>query len=123
MFSNRNQRQSAAREWQRRSATDTGNVLRERQKISLSRERRAARTLGVIMGSVIVCWLPFFCVYLLQAWGLCAHAGLFQSLTLLGYVNSALNPLIYTVFNTDFRKSFKRILFECMLCRPRYGYN
>ena len=28
----------------------------------------------------------------------------------LGYVNSLLNPLIYTVFNPDFRRAFRRIL-------------
>lgn len=30
----------------------------------------------------------------------------------LGYSNSALNPVIYTVFNKDFRRAFKRILFK-----------
>jgi len=28
----------------------------------------------------------------------------------LGYVNSLLNPLIYTIFNPDFRRAFSRIL-------------
>uniref|UniRef100_A0A1A9VCJ0 G-protein coupled receptors family 1 profile domain-containing protein n=1 Tax=Glossina austeni TaxID=7395 RepID=A0A1A9VCJ0_GLOAU len=30
----------------------------------------------------------------------------------LGYMNSALNPAIYTIFNKDFRRAFRRILFK-----------
>ena len=97
--------------WKLQGLNETTHMLRERQKISLNRERRAARTLGFIMGSIIICWLPFFCLYLLQAWGyFMSNENVFQYLTLLGYVNSALNPIIYTIFNEDFRKSFKRIL-------------
>ncbi|CAH8464572.1 unnamed protein product [Heterobilharzia americana] len=28
----------------------------------------------------------------------------------LGYVNSFLNPIIYTIFNVEFRKAFKKLL-------------
>jgi len=28
----------------------------------------------------------------------------------LGYCNSALNPIIYTVFNRDFRRAFQKLL-------------
>jgi len=104
-----------------RGTTNTGNALRQRQKQSLNRERRAARTLVIIMGSFIFCWLPFFVVYSLQPFNLFeVTQSLFSYLTCLGYVNSALNPIIYTVFNIDFRKSFKRLLFECVLFNSRY---
>ena len=33
-----------------------------------------------------------------------------QATTLLGYLNSCLNPIIYTIFNPEFRKAFKRVL-------------
>jgi hypothetical protein len=32
-----------------------------------------------------------------------------------GYMNSALNPAIYTIFNKDFRRAFRRILFKWCL--------
>ena len=35
---------------------------------------------------------------------------LFILTTWLGYVNSALNPIIYTIFNGEFRKAFKKIM-------------
>lgn len=33
-----------------------------------------------------------------------------QVLTWLGYSNSAFNPIIYSIFNTEFRNAFRRIL-------------
>lgn len=77
------------------------------------------------MGAFCACWMPFFIVYLLQSIQFIKENkrlmenldSLSQYLTMLGYVNSALNPIIYTIFNLDFRKSFERIL--CKLCLNR----
>ncbi|RWS11502.1 G-protein coupled receptor-like protein [Dinothrombium tinctorium] len=86
----------------------------EKQKISLSKERRAARVLGVVMGVFVACWLPYFIMYVANAF--CSQCriskGLFVFMTWLGYVNSSLNPVIYTIFNIDFRHSFHK-LFCC----------
>ncbi|CAF0730002.1 unnamed protein product [Brachionus calyciflorus] len=114
-----NSQQNNSTTWTR-NAINSGTTLKQRQKISLTRERRAARTLGIIMGAFTICWFPFFIVYLLQSFDYFTNGyGLFEFLTWLGYVNSALNPIIYTIFNIDFRKSFERILFKCILCKRR----
>ncbi|XP_035726697.1 tyramine receptor 1-like [Vespa mandarinia] len=86
--------------------------IEERQRISLSKERRAARTLGVIMGVFVVCWLPFFLMYVIVPFcpACCPSIRLVYIITWLGYLNSALNPLIYTIFNLDYRRAFRRLL-------------
>ncbi|CAB3366295.1 Hypothetical predicted protein [Cloeon dipterum] len=86
--------------------------VEERQRISLSKERRAARTLGIIMGVFVVCWLPFFLMYVILPFctSCCPSDKLISFVTWLGYLNSALNPIIYTIFNLDFRRAFKKLL-------------
>ncbi|KAJ8920381.1 hypothetical protein NQ315_005247 [Exocentrus adspersus] len=86
--------------------------LEEKQRISLSKERRAARTLGIIMGVFVVCWLPFFLMYVIIPFCpiCCPSRRLINFITWLGYINSVLNPIIYTIFNMDFRRAFRKLL-------------
>ncbi|KAI4479807.1 hypothetical protein M0804_010857 [Polistes exclamans] len=94
------------------TTTTVYQFIEERQRISLSKERRAARTLGVIMGVFVVCWLPFFLMYVIVPFcpACCPSIRLSYIITWLGYLNSALNPLIYTIFNLDYRRAFRRLL-------------
>lgn len=78
-------------------------------------ETKAAKTLGIIVGGFIVCWLPFFTMYLVRAFcQLCIQPLLFSVLFWLGYCNSAINPLIYALFSKEFRIAFKTILYKCL---------
>jgi len=92
----------------------------ERRK--MRRENKAAKTLGVIMGAFLCCWLPFFTWYIYDALcgELCPETPpvVVSVLFWIGYVNSALNPLIYALFNRDFRHAFQRTLADCRCCRP-----
>ncbi|KAG6935867.1 adrenoceptor alpha 2C, partial [Chelydra serpentina] len=74
-----------------------------RKKVTQAREKRFTFVLAVVMGVFVVCWFPFFFSYSL--YGICRKA-------CIGYCNSSLNPVIYTIFNQDFRRSFKHILFK-----------
>ncbi|KAL7630924.1 UNVERIFIED_CONTAM: hypothetical protein RMT77_018788 [Armadillidium vulgare] len=87
---------------------------KEKKRIARKKEKRATLILGLIMGSFIACWLPFFFMYILVP--LCPYCYIpgyaFDLAFWLGYMNSAFNPVIYTIFNQDFRKAFRKILFK-----------
>lgn len=87
---------------------------REKRRLARKKEKRATLILGLIMGSFIACWLPFFFFYLLKAaCKSCEPPPSFWAIAFwLGYMNSVLNPVIYTIFNKDFRRAFRRILFK-----------
>ncbi|XP_034483513.1 tyramine/octopamine receptor [Drosophila innubila] len=102
---------TAATSLQKKPST-VNQFIEEKQKISLSKERRAARTLGIIMGVFVICWLPFFLMYVILPFcQSCCPTNKFKNfITWLGYINSGLNPVIYTIFNLDYRRAFKRLL-------------
>uniref|UniRef100_A0A8B9I6L6 Alpha-2B adrenergic receptor n=1 Tax=Anser brachyrhynchus TaxID=132585 RepID=A0A8B9I6L6_9AVES len=102
-------------------ATGTGRVVLAptlspgpwRRKAQANREKRFTFVLAVVIGVFVLCWFPFFFLYSLGA--VCPRRckvpeGVFQFFFWIGYCNSSLNPVIYTVFNQDFRKAFRRIL-------------
>ena len=85
------------------------NIKLELQK--LNKEKKAAKTVGIIVGCFILCWLPFFTVYLLGAFcQSCTPPLLFSVFFWLGYCNSAINPCVYALFSRDFRSAFKKLI-------------
>lgn len=91
---------------------------RHKRKLAKARERRATLILGLIMAAFICSWMPFFTFYVLRA--ICTVCREYTPQRLeafifwMGYCNSAINPIIYTIFNRDFRKAFRKILFKCI---------
>lgn len=66
----------------------------------------------LLSGVFLICWLPFFVTHILNTHCRTCYVppGLYSAFTWLGYVNSALNPVIYTTFNIEFRRAFIKIL-------------
>lgn len=83
--------------------------LDKKLKRLLEQERRLHIIVGVIVSVFVVCWAPFWIVYLLvplcqASWCPSVGASITYGVQWLGYANSMMNPVIYTVFNEDFRK-------------------
>lgn len=82
-------------------------------RISVSKEKKAAIVLSIVVGAFIICWLPYFTtviIYAASAGAIMPSNEVFVACSWLGWMNSIINPIIYTIFNKDFRKAFKYIL-------------
>ena len=76
-----------------------------------NKEKKASKTIGVIVGCFVLCWAPFFTVYLTRAYCYrCISDDVFTVFFWIGYINSAMNPLIYARYSRDFRHAFQKLL-------------
>ncbi|XP_026160221.1 D(1) dopamine receptor-like [Mastacembelus armatus] len=95
-------------------------------RVSIRKETKVLKTLSIIMGVFVCCWLPFFVLNCAlpfcpgpgtpgaQRGTYCVSEKTFDIFVWIGWSNSSLNPIIYA-FNTDFRDAFLRLL----QCRGR----
>ncbi|XP_075451130.1 trace amine-associated receptor 3-like [Ascaphus truei] len=80
-------------------------------QISKKKDRKAAKTLGIVMGVFLMCWAPVFITILIDPFlNFSTPEVLFDTLNWLGYINSTCNPLIYGFFYPWFRKALKYII-------------
>nr|XP_032835706.1 5-hydroxytryptamine receptor 4-like [Petromyzon marinus] len=71
-------------------------------------EYNATKTLGVILGAFFALWLPFFSAAVADGLpgGPRVDGTTWHCVTWLGYVNSAVNPVLYASLNRAFRRAF-----------------
>ncbi|XP_055068134.2 5-hydroxytryptamine receptor 2A isoform X1 [Misgurnus anguillicaudatus] len=85
---------------------------------SLSNEQKASKVLGVVFLLFVIMWCPFFVTNVMAV--VCGSAcdedlvgELMNVFVWVGYLSSAVNPFIYTLFNKTYRAAFARY----MCCR------
>uniref|UniRef100_A0A667X7A3 D(1B) dopamine receptor n=1 Tax=Myripristis murdjan TaxID=586833 RepID=A0A667X7A3_9TELE len=90
-------------------------------QVSIRKETKVLKTLGIIMGVFVCCWFPFFVLNCAlpfcpepgtpgaQRGAYCVSEKTFDVFVWIGWSNSSLNPVIYA-FNADFREAFLRLL-------------
>ncbi|XP_067319747.1 alpha-2Da adrenergic receptor-like [Anolis sagrei] len=82
-------------------------------RLMQARERRFTFVLAFIIGAFVLCWFPFFFMYSLESVlgeDCCISRTVFKVFFWIGYCNSSFNPIIYTIFNRDFRRAFQHLL-------------
>lgn len=114
----------------RPSVVSMGRIERKTRR-SILRELKATKTLAIVIGTFIVCWLPFFIImFVVQFCTNCLgniHPTARQFVAtvfayVLPFLNSAVNPIIYSSFNSDFRSAFKDIFLRVCAIRRWDSY-
>ncbi|XP_041800704.1 5-hydroxytryptamine receptor 4-like [Chelmon rostratus] len=95
--------------------TATGRRVQGRvERYSLKKEWKAIKTLGLIMGVFLLCWLPFFCVNMVHPLkGYSVSSLVLEASLWLGYANSSLNPFLYALFNKNYHHVFA-VMLDCV---------
>lgn len=92
----------------------SGSLFGRRTMQSISNEQKASKVLGVVFLLFVVMWCPFFITNVLVV--MCDPSacdpglmgGLLNVFVWVGYLSSAINPLVYTLFNKTYRAAFLR---------------
>ncbi|KAJ0011594.1 hypothetical protein NQD34_012569 [Periophthalmus magnuspinnatus] len=83
----------------------------------LSRDRKIAKSLAVIVCVFAICWAPYTLLMIIRAAcrGRCIPHHLYEVTFWLLWLNSAINPFLYPLCHSSFRRAFGKIL-----CPKRY---
>ncbi|XP_043926969.1 trace amine-associated receptor 7a-like [Protopterus annectens] len=87
------------------------NISNSSSNKTMKREQKAAKTLGIAMGTFALCWLPFFIDTMIDSFlNFITPSFAFDIIVWIAYFNSSLNPLIYAFFYPWFRNATKLIM-------------
>ena len=82
-----------------------------REKKEFKKHRRAAFTLGILIGAFIFCWLPYYITVILgTVCEECVPDSVWEFTNNLLWCNSTLNPFLYALLHKRYRENFIRLL-------------
>ncbi|XP_022806996.1 5-hydroxytryptamine receptor 2A-like [Stylophora pistillata] len=91
------------------------------RKLQRRNTRAAAKTTFLIVFSFVVCWLPFSFLSIIATLCLtCARKNpsfLMEIFLMMGYLNSAINPVLYSFRSSEFKKAVKDFIRKKRLFR------
>lgn len=88
------------------SQSENKKLLYER----LSKQIKAARQLGILLGAFLITWMPYFVVFIVVAFcPTCVSDNIYTVTIWLGYFNSAINPILYPLCNSAFKHAFRKM--------------
>uniref|UniRef100_H3ADH3 Histamine H3 receptor n=1 Tax=Latimeria chalumnae TaxID=7897 RepID=H3ADH3_LATCH len=82
------------------------------QRFRLSRDKRVAKSLAVLVCVFALCWAPYTLLMIIRAMchGNCVPHYWYEMSFWLLWVNSAINPVLYPLCHNSFKKAFIKIL-------------
>ncbi|KAI3388233.1 hypothetical protein SNEBB_008428 [Seison nebaliae] len=98
------------------------NNLQTMRKVQVKNQAKASKVLAIIVLTFVIAWFPFCVVNMMTAvemphdeekmgnFNPSVSNQVITILTWLGYISSAINPIIYTIFNKRFRSVFANLL-------------
>ncbi|KAJ7385004.1 hypothetical protein OS493_018693 [Desmophyllum pertusum] len=86
-------------------------------RLPRARDRKWAKTLAIVIGAFLCCYLPIVVASLVHIYtGGASNHSLSKALEILLFLtfsNTVLNPLIYSLRNNEYRRAFKKIFGRC----------
>ncbi|XP_026230459.1 histamine H3 receptor-like [Anabas testudineus] len=93
------------------------STSRAAQPSRLSRDKKIAKSLAIIVCVFAICWAPYTLLMIIRAAcrGRCIQHHWYEVTFWLLWLNSAINPFLYPLCHSSFRRAFNKIL-----CPKRY---
>ena len=78
---------------------------------NIATDIKAARTIAVVIGAFVICWSPFFVIVFgfSVSQSFPVPPAVYNAAKWLTYLNSCLNPVIYTSLNRAYRSAFLKL--------------
>ncbi|XP_041273704.1 histamine H3 receptor [Onychostruthus taczanowskii] len=94
------------------------------QRFRLSRDKKVAKSLAIIVGIFGICWAPYTLLMIIRAGchGQCISEFWYETSFWLLWINSAVNPVLYPLCHSSFRRAFIKLLCPKKLkIQPHYA--